>query len=141
MVNKDSCGHLIKQIHGALEKSANNALRSNDMTMAQVDALMLLNDSPEKQMSLKQMEQLMHVAQSTAAGIIVRLEQKGLIESFGDPGDKRVKMIRITSQGEARCIQSEQHMAQAESRLLSALTDTEKDIFRALLKKVGDSRL
>ena len=55
MVNKDSCGHLIKQIHGALEKSANNALRSNDMTMAQVDALMLLNDSPEKQMSLKQM--------------------------------------------------------------------------------------
>ena len=42
MVDKDSCGHLIKQIHGALEKSANNALRSNDMTMAQVDALMLL---------------------------------------------------------------------------------------------------
>ena len=83
----------------------------------------------------------MHVAQATAAGSIVRLEQKGLIESFGDPGDKRVKMIRITSQGEARCIQSEQHMAQAESRLLSALTDTEKDIFRALLKKVGDSLL
>lgn len=139
MENHNSCGFLIKQIHDALEKNANNTLREDNMTMAQIGALLLLDEAPEKQMNLKQMEQSMRVAQSTAAGIISRLEQKDLIESFRDCTDKRIKMIRITPKGEACCQRSEWHMGQAETVLLSALTDTEKEIFYTLLRKVGDS--
>ena len=36
MIAQNSCGACIKQIHDALEKNANNALRHQDLTMAQV---------------------------------------------------------------------------------------------------------
>ncbi len=68
-------GLLFKQIHDELEKCLNNSLRSRDLTLAQVGILMELRYTPEKQMSLKELERRFHVAQSTAAGIVSRLEQ------------------------------------------------------------------
>lgn len=139
MINQNTCGAIIKQIHDELEKNANNALRSQGLTMAQVGALLVLRDVPEGQCSLKEMEQVLHVAQSTAAGIMVRLEQKGLVEGFGSPEDKRIKMVRITPKGEECCFQAEQSMEETEKRLLSGLTETERSIFNSLLAKVRDS--
>lgn len=139
MINQNTCGAIIKQIHDELEKNANNALRPQGLTMVQVSTLLALKDMPEGQCSLKEMEQILHVAQSTAAGIVVRLEQKGLVEGFGSPEDKRIKMVRITSAGEECCIQAEQSMKATEKRLLSGLTETESSIFYSLLSKVRDS--
>lgn len=56
-------------------------------------------------------KRILHVAQSTAAEIISRLEQKGLAAGLGD----------------------------AEEQLLSNLTEAERDIFYMLLKKVRDA--
>ena len=96
---------------------------------------------PQKtiQDTLKELEQLLHVAQSTAAGIISRLEQKGYVEGFGDAGDRRVKLVRITPAGRACVGAALHHRAEAEERLLSGLTEAERDIFYLLLKKVRDS--
>lgn len=139
MVNQNTCGAIIKQIHDELEKNANNALRPQGLTMAQVGTLLALKNMPKGQCSLKEMEQILHVAQSTAAGIVVRLEQKGLAEGFGSPEDKRIKMVRITSAGEECCFQAEQSMEETEKKLLSGLTETERGIFYSLLVKVRDS--
>ena len=84
-----SCGGLIKQIHDALEKSANNAMRPQGMTMAQYGVLLALNRAENGTLPLKELEQLLRVAQSTAAGIVARLEQKGFVEGFGDPAERR----------------------------------------------------
>lgn len=133
------CGALIKQIHDKMEKQANNSLRSQDLTMAQVGALMELYFSPEKQLSLKELEKLLHVAQSTSAGIVARLEQKGFVEGFGSPEDKRIKMVRLTSAGKECCLTAYQKMKEADAALLHGLTDTEKSIFISLLQKVCDT--
>lgn len=139
MINQDSCGALIKQIHDELEKNANNAMRVHDITMAQCSALLILNGAPEKQMTLKELERRLRVAQSTAAGIVARLEQKGRVEGFGSPDDKRIKMVRITQHGIECCQRAEQDMEQAENMLLSGLTKTEQGIFLSILKKVRDT--
>ena len=97
---KRACGMMIKQIHDCLEKDTNNTLRAQDLTMAQVGALIELRSAEEKQMPLKELERRLHVAQSAAAGIVVRLEQKGFLESFGSSDDRRIKMVRITPKGE-----------------------------------------
>ena len=133
------CGLLMKQINDELQKNANNALRSQGMTIAQLDTLMELNRAPEGQCSLKELEQLLHVAQSTAAGIVARLEQKGFVQGFGDAADRRVKLVRITPAG-IECVRAAQPPRdEVEEKLLSGLTETERDIFCALLKKVRDS--
>lgn len=139
MIDQNSCGALIKQIHDELEKNANNAMRSSDITMAQCSALLILNGAPEKQMALKALERMLRVAQSTAAGIVARLEQKGLVQGFGSPDDRRIKMVRITPRGVECCQRAEQDMERTEQSLLSGLTPTEQEIFLSLLKKVRDT--
>lgn len=127
---------MIKQIHDCLEKDTNNTLRAQDLTMAQVGALIELRNAEEKQMPLKELERRLHVAQSTAAGIVVRLEQKGFLESFGSLDDRRIKMVRITRKGEECCLDSDRGMEQAEQKLLHSLTEEEKAVFLDLLEKV-----
>lgn len=139
-MGKDSaCGMLIKQINSTLEKNANNSLREQDLTFAQVSALLTIRDFPEQKIPLKELEKLLHIAQSTTAGIISRLEQKGLVESFGDSADKRIKLVKLTSSGEKYCQRAEQNMKEAEENLLSGLTETERSIFNSLLQKVKDT--
>lgn len=121
------------------KKKANNSLREQDLTFAQVAALMTIRNFPEKELSFKELEKLLHVAQSTTAGIINRLEQKGLVNSFGNNDDKRIKLVKITQLGEECCQRAEQNMKEAEENLLSGLTETEKSIFNTLLQKVKDT--
>ena len=139
MEQHQDCGLLLKQISDELRKNGNNALRSQDLTLTQLDALAALDQAPNRRRSLKELEQILHVAQSTAAGIIARLEQKGLVEGLGDAADRRVKLVRITPAG-AECVRAAlHHRAEADERILSGLTETERDIFYTLLKKVCDS--
>lgn len=136
---RESCGGLIKQIHDALERNANNAMRPQGMTMAQFGALLALGWEEDGTLPLKALEQRLHVAQSTAAGIVARLEQKGFVESFGDPADRRVKLVRITEAGQDCCREAERNMERTEAELLSGLTEAERGILLVLLKKVRDT--
>ena len=67
MMKKEQCAVLIKQIHTELEKNANNALRQDDLTMSQISVLIELDKAIDKQLELKRLEQLLHVAQYTAS--------------------------------------------------------------------------
>lgn len=69
---------------------------------------------------MKELERTFCVAQSTVAGIISRLEQKGFIEAFGDASDKRIKVVHITPAGEVCCREAAGYMAEAEQMLLHA---------------------
>lgn len=132
-------GLLIKQIHNQLEKQSNNALRAKDLTMMQVSVLLALQSAPEKQLSMKELERHFGVAQSTVAGIVSRLEQKGFVEAFGDRTDKRIKLVHITPAGEACCTDAAYHMDEAEQTLLEGFSKEERDLLNALLTKAADN--
>ena len=136
---RKECGALIKKINDELEKNANNVLRTEDLTFSQIGALLELNSALEGQLTLKELEKRLHVAQSTAVGIISRLERKALVQAVGDAGDRRIKIVKITSEGIERVQKANSHRMEAEELLLSGLTETEKSIFYSLLKKVCDT--
>lgn len=139
MLNTEHCGFLIKQIHNSLEKHANNALRSQDLTLAQINTLLLLNDTDKNQLTLKEIEKQLQVAQSTAAGVVSRLEEKKFIQSFSDKTDKRIKVIAITELGKKYCETSEKHMIEMENKILGALEEAEREQFERMLKKVNNA--
>ncbi len=139
MLPENDCGFYIKHLHDALQRDGNNALRDQGLTLVQVTVLLQLSSAPEKVLSLKELEKRLHVAQSTAAGIVVRLEQKGFVESFVSRTDKRIKLVRVTESGLDCCAAARQHMEETEAHLLSSLTEAERVIFTTLLKKVSDS--
>ncbi len=132
---------LIKEIHNAEEKILNNVLKTQDVTISQAKVLSILLSQPEKQASLKHIEKEIQLAQSVTAGIIIRLEQKNYIESFGDSSDKRIKIVRITSLGEQKFQASQQVLAELENKALSALSESESQQLKALLIKVRNTLL
>ena len=132
-------GQLIKLLHDRLEKQANNTLRAQDLTMMQISVLMELQKTEQKQLSMKELERKFCIAQSTVAGIISRLEQKGFVEAFGDAADKRVKLVHITPAGETCCKEAAGYMEQAEQTLLQGFSEEEKTMFNLLLTRAAEN--
>lgn len=137
MANSLPCGPIIKLLHDRLEKQANNTLRRKDLTMMQISVLMELQKAEQKQRSMKELERKFCVAQSTVAGIISRLEQKGFVEAFGDASDKRIKVVHITPAGESCCREAAGFMAEAEQMLLHGFSEEEKAMFNQLLARAA----
>lgn len=137
MKRKYLCGALIKQIHDGLEKKVNALLRQQKLTRSQMTVLMELETVHDHQLSLKELESLLHVAQPTAAGIVIRLEQKGFVKCFMDESDRRVKKVIITNSGMACCQNAASDVKDMEAQLLCELTESEKILFRDLLEKVS----
>ena len=135
MLNMILSGQLIKLLHDRLERQANNTSRGKGLTMMQVAVLMKLQETEQKQLSMKELKRKFCVAQSTVAGIISRLEQKGFVEAFGDASDKRIKLVHITPAGEACCWEAVGYMAEAEQMLLRGFSEEEKAIFNQLLTR------
>lgn len=139
MAQREKCGVLIHQIHNVLEKSGNNQLKKKGLTFSQMNVLINLIQTPAKRLSFKELEKKLALAQSTTVGLISRLEQKGLVAVSEDNEDKRIKFVTITPLGVQYCTDSETEMDQTEAKLLSSLTESERDAFYFLLKKVNES--
>lgn len=132
----NDCGALIKQIHCAMQKNANNGLRASGLTFSQLHLLFTLREQPEGRCSLKALERRMGVAQSTTVGIVRRCGEKGFVECFGDAEDRRAKFVRVTGKGLAVCRDAEENIRLSEERMLKYLTDGEKEELTLLLSKV-----
>ncbi len=130
------CGELIKRLNSIMEKRANNSLNEDGITLSQIKLLCILEQ--ESSLTLKELEKYFCVAQATIAGIVVRLEKKGLIESFYLPEDKRAKHIRLTDDGIKMCEHARCSMERNEQWLLSSLDDGEKKELHRLLQKIYD---
>ena len=135
-MHSNDCGALIKHIHCAMQKNANNELRDADLTFAQIHLLFTLRDQPEGCCSLKELERKMKVAQSTTAGLVKRSGEKGFVECYGDSEDRRAKFARITNKGLDICRETEEKIRLSEERLVKHLNEDEKDMLVYLLKKV-----
>lgn len=133
MARENHTAPLVKKLHDRLEKSANNSLRGQDLTTMQVSFLLELEDAPEAQRSMKDLERYFGIAQSTVAGIVSRLEQKGLVQAVTDPADKRMKRVHLTAAGKSCCAEAAVRMEEAEAQLLKGFSQQERAQFNALL--------
>lgn len=132
-------GWFIKRIDNALEKEANQNLQALNLTMQQNRVLIQLAHAEEHTLSLKALEEHFSAAQSTVAGLVSRLEKKGLIEAVPDPADRRVKLAKLTEEGVRLHAQSRQWVVESEERLTANLSPEEREVFLRCLKKVYEA--
>ncbi|MCD8097933.1 MAG: MarR family transcriptional regulator [Lachnospiraceae bacterium] len=133
------CVALIKHIDTKMTKQANERFETYGVTFRQVRLLMLLLQKKAEDIPLKSLEKHFEVSQSTAAGLVVRLEKKGLVQGYVPADDKRQKFVRLTEKGEKLCNSIEEDMREGERVLLQSLDAEEKTQFYSLLRKVNDS--
>jgi len=132
-------GWFIKRIDNALEKEANSNLQALNLTIQQNRVLIQLAHAEGNTLSLKALEERFGAAQSTVAGLVSRLEKKGLVEPLSDPADRRIKLVRLTEEGARLHAVSRQNVVDSEERLTALLTEEEKQMLLTCLKKVYEA--
>lgn len=71
---------------------------------------------------------------STIAGVIDRLEKRGLMQRQAAPGDRRVRLLRITPEGVGLLAQIQPAMLRAQVRMLAPLPEDDRPRFMAMLQ-------
>ena len=132
-------GWYIKRIGNALAKEAAHNMQTHALTTQQAHVLVTLMRASGGSMTLKELEEHFCAAQSTVAGLVTRLEKKGLVEGFSDSEDRRVKRVRLTEAGVAMNATCRQDVVDSEKRLVSLLSEEEKALLLKLLGKVYDA--
>lgn len=134
MERKDNIPHLLKKIDDRMFQQANRDLGKLNMTLSQMNILIYLMEVNEEHMSpLKDIEKKFEVSQATMAGIVSRLEEKGFVESVTNHKDKRIKLVRISTQGLNFMEKHRAAMDLKDKNIVSGLSKTEqKELLRML---------
>lgn len=132
-------GWYIKRIDNALARVAMQNMKNRQLTMQQGRVLILLAHAPEQMMALKKLEEHFGAAQSTVAGLVSRMEKKGLVEAVSNPSDRRIKLVRLTESGQELHRRCYEDMISFEENLTAALSVEEKEQLLVLLQKVYDA--
>ena len=133
---KTDTGLLLKKIHDLMEKQANRALKDMDLTFSQHHVLIFLEHCENGEASLKEAEKQFRVAQSTMAGLARRLEEKGLVQSYYDDADRRIKMIRLSEEGRRLCRRSRRDFDEKQTMLTKGLKKNEQAELHRMLETV-----
>lgn len=139
----EQCAPLIRHIHCAMEKEANNLLREMDLTVSQIYLLQALNHAPDgtHTLTLKELEKKLQIGQSTTVGLVKRLQKKNFVTCNQSTTDKRIKIATLTAAGEKICCESESYMTQVFDHMSEGLSEDEKKVLLTLLKRVQNNLL
>ena len=136
----EDIGLKLKRLHDEMHKQANNRLQKKGMTFSQLHVLIYLyRDAEDKTAPLKQLEKRFEVAQATMAGIVSRLENKGLVCSFSDENDKRIKKVMITDTGEELLLENREEILRHNQRLMDGFTEEEKNCLSGYLDRLYEN--
>lgn len=122
-------GYKIKKINDLLQKRADETMKELDVTFTQHHVLVYLARCENHTSPLKSIEKDFKVSQATMAGIVIRLEEKGMIDSYTLSSDKRIKMVSLTDKGLAICEKSRELCLKSEERIRSIYSEEEMTNF------------
>jgi DNA-binding MarR family transcriptional regulator len=73
---------------------------------------------------------------STIGGVVDRLEARGLLTRSHSPGDRRVRLLELTAEGEALLDSLTPSMQRTQKRLLEPLSPAERKEFMRMMQLV-----
>lgn len=106
-------------------------------TLPQFDVLAQLAREPEG-LPFVVLSRRLLVTAGNLTGIVDRLERDGLVRREGDPSDRRVFRVRLTSRGRARVQTLIPRHDRRLRELLSGLSPRQQETLRDLLGRLGD---
>ncbi len=139
MENSEDIGILFKQINDNLGRRANNELRKSGLTISQIRYLGFMYENGKERTPFKLLEKEFDVAQPTVAGIMRRLEKKGLVRTLPNEEDSRAKDASLTPSGRRIFENGKKHKKEMESLLTAGLSPQECKELRRMLVILRDS--
>jgi DNA-binding MarR family transcriptional regulator len=107
------------------------------LSMSHWHALMLLARHGE--MSMSRLAEAQQISLSNATGLVDRLVERGLVERIGDPGDRRVVLVRISDDGRRQIERVDLLREDFIRRVVDRLDATELKRLHLALRDVRDA--
>lgn len=128
---------LIVKLGNAVTYYRNLKMENIDLTSVQSDAIIAALRTPG--ITATQLKEQLQLSQSTVAGIIARLENKGLITKTADHDDARKSIIMPSEQGLLLEEPLKEIALETQQALVEGMTETEQSEFVRLLQIALDN--
>ncbi len=132
----DMPGHLIRRAQQISTAVFAEECGGFDLTSVQYAALVAIRAHPE--VDATRLSHLIAFDRSTIGGVLERLEAKGWVLRTASLTDRRVKLLRITLEGERLLRQVAPAVQRVQQRLLEPLTQSDRAAFLRLLGQLVD---
>jgi len=106
-----------------------------DLAPQQMVALRMLSAGPRK---MSDLAQALFCDNSNVTGIVDRLEQRGLVRRESAEGDRRVKLLVLTKEGERMRVEITKRMAEPPAPIAS-LSEKDQRSLRDILQRATES--
>ena len=128
---------LIVKLGNAVTYYRNLKMKRIDLTSVQSDAIIATLRNPG--ITATQLKEHLQLSQSTVAGIIARLESKGLITKSVDSDDARKVIINITVQGLQLDDMLKETALETQRFLVEGMSEAEQAEFARLLQIASEN--
>ena len=135
-MEEEKLGLIFRRISHSAKKDTDNYLKKWDLTMSQAMVLEFLNNSPDKELTQKAIEQHFNLQHPTVSGILKRLEKHGFITTATNEGDRRVKNIYLTEKAGQLDTRAKMRQAEMEAVYVKGFLPEETETLRKLLVRV-----
>lgn len=122
---KHRIGYQFKLISDKLKVHADADLKNQGLTLAQSRVLTFLNEQ-DGIATQKEIEDCLQVSHPTVVGLVSRMEQNELVETWFDPENRRNKMVRLTEKSKKIGENMDEVTEQHDKALLNGLSEQEQ---------------
>lgn len=125
-------GHYIRRLHQIAVAIFLQETEAHGVTPVQYAALQSVGDTPG--IDQRTLARTIGLDTSTIAGVLDRLETRGLLSRSASPGDRRVRLLTLTHDGLALLGVLVPDMLRAQQRMLAPLPKGERAEFMRMLQ-------
>jgi MarR family transcriptional regulator, lower aerobic nicotinate degradation pathway regulator len=131
---EDLPGHYIRRLHQIAVAIFLQETEAHGLTPVQFAALSKVGVTPG--VDQRTLARSIGLDTSTIAGVIDRLEARGLMQRKASPEDRRVRLLSLTDGGRSLLRAVEPDMLKAQDRILAPLPEAERDEFMRMLRQL-----
>jgi DNA-binding MarR family transcriptional regulator len=126
----------VARMHALWEQHFGLALAEHDMKVAQFDILANLMHEPG--MTQQRLAEKLFVGRSNLSMTLPDLEKRGWLTREGDPGDRRVRRLRLTALGEQRAAAGFVVQLRLLDEMMGVLSDDECNAMGEYTRRMVD---
>jgi len=111
------------------------------LTLSQVATLVLLKEAEGGTMSMGQIAHELAVSLPTTSGLVDRLYREGLVDRVVNDRDRRVVLVRLTTEGTTVIERMRRLLSDMLTRLVADLTEAEQESLAQAVERVFELSL
>lgn len=127
-------GFLLNQVAAAVRDRTAQAVARDGVQPRQLGLLFLLRDTGAY--SQQQLGECLGMDRTTTMQLVTALEAEGLVVRDDDPADRRAYRLRLTPKGRDVTDRLSAAVADVEREIFKALKSSERQLLKALLRRV-----